>query len=472
MKREIYTTVVPGAKPAVKEHKALEVLAKKLGAKIKYLPTLPLTNDSDSIDSFFEESRFVNKDISLNSSLHVRVSMKKRPHVKIPTKRAIKNLKITASVIVPGTSQVIMPQARMGKHPRIVFSPGAITEPNYKDTDTGSEGAMDHFLGAMLFEYNDKKEFYPYNLQFLEDGSLIHLGIHYYPNGRTRKLTSEEITRVDGDDHMDERDPVVEKALMALNKQVKADIKVSHDTFNGTSINHHEAQNLITQAQNAEEGIHRLEHEMGITVKKLEENEAQFKKVVVIAANHNDFLVRFLQSGKYITDKSNWLPSHITAVASFLKVDPIKFFLAHYSTFLVQLKKYMEAVRTDQEASIVFKTKAMLQKTEFLKRGQKFMFGGFDLSPHGDTGANGAKGNPFKMSEFFGFCVSGHNHLVWIFNRSGGGGTTSILDPDYVKGKPSSWGQGCVLVYAPKGYDLGSIQAIHIFDGKYKLKDK
>ena len=98
------------------------------------------------------------------------------------------------------------------------------------------------------------------------------------------------------------------------------------------------------------------------------------------------------------------------------------------------------------------------------------MFGGIDFGFHGDHGPNGSKGSPVKAEEYLGYCVTGHSHTPGIKGRSGNGGTTSITNPGFVKGKPGSWGQGCILGYAPKGYDLGSIQLINIVRGEWKVK--
>lgn len=468
VKRVLIGSPQPNAKPHIPINKTVEVLAKELDAEIKYLPPLPLkTKDGDELDSYFDESKIIKGDWTVNSRLIVRATMRARPASRIPQWRAVKNLKPTASVIVPGLRQEIEQLPRMGTHLRLVVSPGALTIPTYKDSDTGSAGAMEHFYGVVLVEYTEN-DFRVYNIQFFEDNSAYHLGVQYFPNGKKRKLTKDELRRVDGDDHMDERDPLCERALDDIHKIVPASVKVSHDTFNGSSINHHEMDNLITQAQKSRNGTDDLERELEITVKKLEDEEKKFDKVIVVGANHNDFLARFNQSGRWLTDRKNFLPGIITSVAQFFGVNPIKFALTHYKYFLGELENYMKAVKENRLANFKLSSQPALVKTEILDQGQSYQFGGIELGDHGDKGANGAKGNPKKAEQHLGFCVVGHNHIPWLKGRSGGGGTTSIMDPDYVKGKGSSWGQGCVFVACPKGYDLGCLQLVHIVNGKWK----
>lgn len=477
-KRVIITTVTPGriynSKGKAKEQvnkvaeKTLDAIAKELGAERIYLKTAPLYKGNDELDSYFDNRRVVDDDLELNQNCIIRGTLSFKPHVKVSEWLAVKNLQPSASVIIPGNKQKIKQLPRVGYIPRFVIQPGSITYPNYKDQDTGKFGLQDHTFGAIIIEYN-RKEFFCYNIQLLHDYSAVHLGIHYLPNGKKRKLSPSEIMEIDGDKHYIELCKKTDTAIHEIRSIVKPHGLVIHDGLDGKSISHHDKDKFITQAQKASKGEHLLEREAEITYEGYKREEATVDKVISVACNHADFVSRYNESGDYIADKANWQVGGASAHVQFHDVHPTKFLICHYRKWKIFFEEYCDAIKNNRKQKHYIDTQSALPKTTWLDREDRFIFGGYDLSPHGDVGANGSRGIPKNSYKYYGLCVVGHDHEAWIDGKVMGVGTCSRLDLDYAKGKPSSWNNACGFIYAPKGYALGVPQLFVIRGGRWRL---
>jgi hypothetical protein len=307
-----------------------------------------------------------------------------------------------------------------------------------------------------------------YNLQFFDDGSFVLLGTLYRPDHSPRKLTKEEIVRVDGDDHLSEQCPRTARALKSLQGRIPASMKVSHDTWNGESMNHHEYGKYITQAIKAAQGRDKIDLEIEISNLRLKEIAKDFDKILVVGSNHNDFFNRYNERGDYLTQGHNWLPGHYASIAQYHGVDPTEFALNHYEAFRNHMNAFFLAIKDGKKQKFTITTDPKNPKIHMLNKGASYRFGNHELGFHGDQGANGSKGTPVQMFLIFGSIITAHTHSPRLYNSAGVVGTSTPLELDYTRGKPTSWANACFFVYKPKEFKGESkIQMVNIVNGVY-----
>lgn len=472
-KRILITTVVPNAKPNIEAHNTLENIAKHFDAEIRYLKTAPLHKDKDNLDTFFDEKRVITTDLTLNQTLFIRASLKIKPHILLDPKKVVSGKKTSANIIHSCTQQYIQSLPRLGYFKRLAYGTGAITLPMYKDQDTGVvQGALSHFYGAMLVEYNSNDHFV-HNIQFHDDFTSSFWGIHFKTDGTKRKLKPHEIMAINGDTHVGEGDEserkIINNCLLDIQKTITAETLVLHDLFDGKSVSHHDEDKKITMAKKIRDGKHLLDAELRGVKNYLLEQDKYYKKQLVLDANHNDFLSRWNERLGFTKDLHNFEIGLDSSKAQMNEINPLQYLIAHHDAYEQFSKEFFKAIKGNKEVSITIKTNPFVKNIEFLEKGAQRSFGNIHFGSHGEDGANGSKGNPHGAEFYLGFNVSGHTHSPFIKNRCMNVGTTSVLNPDYARNKPTSWHQGRGLLYCPDGYDLACMQLVIIDKGNWRL---
>lgn len=467
----IFTCAVPGQEAFNPFIKALMAFAKKKNARLMIFPIQSIDKNS-MLDKNLPSSYLVHdEELLINKNLHIW-NFGVKAETANPLSGLDKFTRTSSSIIVPSPKQMHKLIPNMSYLPRALIATGAVTLPQYHKNKSGANASKDHVCGAYYVEI-DGEMFFPRNLMALSDGSFIDLGVQYMPNGRSRKLERKEIARVDGDDHAAQADMDLVSTLDEIQQTIPAGIKVSHDLWDQVFNNHHEQHNHILRAQRAMSGESSFERERQITQKFLRDRGKIFDEVVVVPSNHNDALNRYLAAGGYLTDYQNWRDGHHLATAQFSGVDPVKFATLYYEQFNELCNQYFDAVaKGKKNAAIKLSIKPAISNIRFLKSGESFMFGGYELGYHGSDGPNGTRGTPAAMSLVHGPSVTGHTHSPYLFGRNVVVGTgtylpSSPLSPGYAKGKPSSWLNAFAFVYAPRGHKEGSAQLISVINGRY-----
>jgi hypothetical protein len=323
-----------------------------------------------------------------------------------------------------------------------MMTTGAVTVPNYVTSMYMSERTAyiadkHHVMGAIYVNIFDDVSYGYTQIQMLNDeGSFVHFGKRYYPNGKVSVEAPEVL--VCGDWHSGETDPVVRKCTEEMIDEFNPNKVALHDTFNGKSINHHEEHNMIVKAQHFMHGIPSLEQEFVGLRDDLDWFSKQVDEVVVIKSNHDEFLTKdYLKYAKYAHDPQNHYFSLDLAKAMMEGKDPVKF-----ATEKVGLKA---------------------KNIRWLKRDEDFKVAGIQLGAHGDIGPSGTRGNIKNMRKSYGLSVTGHSHSPGIHHGAFAVGTSSFLKLGYNQGA-SNWLQTHCLVYSD-----GSRQLINIIDGVWKI---
>jgi hypothetical protein len=265
--------------------------------------------------------------------------------------------------------------------------------------------------------------------------SFIDLGKQYTANNQVIPVAPEAF--ILGDWHAKETDPIARATWEDVVKTLKPHTLVLHDAFSGVSINHHEQHQHILRAQRAKNNELNLQSELETLANDLNELSKIIDKIVIVKSNHDEFLSRYLQDGKYTTDPHNHRLSLELAMQMLDGNDPLKYGVEKYG-----LKS---------------------KNVRWLMRDEDFKIADIQLGAHGDLGANGAKGSLQAMEAAYGKSVSGHAHSPEILRNAYQVGTSSYLKLSYNRG-PSSWMHSSCLVYPN-----GSRQLINAINGKWKL---
>jgi len=181
--------------------------------------------------------------------------------------------------------------------------------------------------------------------------------------------------------------------------------------------------------------------ELNILAKDIKDLAGLTDEVVVVKSNHDQFLERYLQEGKYVNDPQNHRLSLTLALQFLDRNDPLKFAINN----------------------ICLKNDIVTTKVKWLAIDDDYRVEGIQCGAHGHLGANGAKGSIEAMESAYGNSVSGHSHTPQILRGAWCVGTSSLLKLEYNRGA-SSWLHSSCLIYPG-----GSRQLINCIDGRWKL---
>jgi hypothetical protein len=326
------------------------------------------------------------------------------------------------------------------KLPHMLMTTGAVTRSNYSTDIYMSERTAyiaenDHVMGGLIIEIEDDKIYHFRQVQADIDGAFIDLGIQYNADESVENIAPEAF--VLGDWHSGETDPVAKQAWVEVVQQLGVKKVILHDTFNGLSINHHEDHMGILKAQRAHMNQLDLGSELKVLAQDLDDWALLVDSVVIVKSNHDIFLERYLQDGKYVKDPHNHKLSLHLSLAMLDGKDPLQ-----YGVEMQGLKNP--------------------DKIVWLKMDDDYKIAHIQLGAHGHKGSNGSRGSLKAMEAAYGQSVSGHAHTPEILRQSWQTGTSSYLKLSYNSGA-SSWLHSSCLVYSN-----GSRQLINVMNGKWK----
>jgi hypothetical protein len=159
--------------------------------------------------------------------------------------------------------------------------------------------------------------------------------------------------------------------------------------------------------------------------------------LVVVKSNHDDFLMRYLNEGRYVKDPNN-----------------------HYYS-LDLAKKLLEGKDPLEYASQKVEKLKNSDRVLWLQREEEYKIGNVECGAHGD----GWGVTMPSLEKALGNCVVGHTHTAGIFRGVFRVGTSTKLNQDYNVGGLSTWTHTHCLVYAN-----GQRQLINVINGEWRLK--
>jgi hypothetical protein len=331
-------------------------------------------------------------------------------------------------------------------YPAIATTTGAITVKHYSTTKLGYTAAFNHSMSAVVIEFDDAGDYFVRHLNF--DGrGFFDLDRYYYKNGST--ALKEQIEAViTGDEHATFADPGVREATYgkkSITSVLKPKYVVRHDVLDFFSASHHNRHNVFMKyAKHHSGGMGSVYKEIMLTVNYIKETTPKNCMNVLIASNHNEHLLRWLNE----CDPKN---------------DPENALLYHELMYKMLLETTMgETSVRHPEPFELFAKDILGSSTKFLSRNEAFTIGEVVVSNHGDRGVSGSRGSSKQFSTIPVKTVTGHSHSPVIDKGNYTVGTSSRFDLSYVSGL-SSWHHAHCLIYPN-----GKRQMIFIVNGKWR----
>jgi len=332
---------------------------------------------------------------------------------------------INSCVFGAPKSQMEMIAVVEGNKPKMMLTTGAVTLMNYTDSKSGKKGEFHHTYGFAIVEIKDKETFYVRQVTADDKtGSFTDL-CHRVENGEVTKVNSMAAA-VLGDIHYGNHDPLVMDATHKLLNKITPDNVILHDVFDGSSINHHEMNDPFAQYAKEIHNTNSLQKEIDEMMSglKLFEN---YKKVVIVRSNHDDFLDRWLKNQdwkKQPTPKNHKLYMKYSAML-----------LEQYEKDPHRIKGVVPEIINNSFPNFIT-----------LRRNESYRVKNWELGQHGDQGTNGSRGSLNQFRTLNTKIVVGHYHSPGRKDGALAVGTSTKLRMGYNSG-PSSWAQAHVLIH-------------------------
>jgi hypothetical protein len=335
------------------------------------------------------------------------------------------------------------------RHPAILHTTGAISNPEYTNTKVGEKALFNHSYSAVVVEIDSDNDFHVRTLNSDESGEFYDLGYKYSTSGVVTFESPEAL--VTGDEHGVMADPIVEQVTYtnhdSIVRMLKPKYVVRHDVLDCSSINHHTRKDNIKNIGRSIFGTNKIEDELAGTVDYLLRTsqlpDTKFESIIV-ESNHNSHLTKWFSEIDIKTEPQNakfyhkymWkiLDSMVQTTAGFNHINPFEQFCKDVG----------------------------VPNLRFLGRDESFTIADIELGTHSDKGTNGSRGSIAQFANLPYKYVIGHSHTPGIIFGAYQVGTSSYKKLDYTSGL-SSWMHCHCLVYKN-----GKRQLINIINGKWK----
>ena len=291
--------------------------------------------------------------------------------------------------------------------PAMMWSTGSTSLNNYSDTKAGVKADFHHSLGAVIVE-KDTKGCHIRGVVGDKTGGFYDLNRYYSPGTKTKKgitpgkmgKPERALALVTGDEHAIFMSAEVKKATYtganSLAKLVRPLHHVRHDVLDSYAISHHHRNNTVTRFVKWKTGMDSIEDELQKTVDFINDTTLGDATNVIVASNHHDHLMRWLNEADPKQEPWNAILYHelMAKVLRSAKMTPAGATAIDPFTFWAEDK--------------------MEHPTVWLRRNESYPIGGVEVSLHGDQGPNGSRGNIKGFSRMGIRTVVGHSHTPGI----------------------------------------------------------
>ena len=442
------------ARPHKKFLSGLENIANEIDAELMILPIAGRCARENILHEDIANSEYVkhNSLYRLNKNIQVR-DIVVPPQNKDPAtgKRELVG-KYGSSIIFPHAKQryQAVPIFNSGL-PRYLYTPGAVTLPNYDTSNhRGDTAEREHVFGALVVDIEDDVFYHIRNIRALKNGKFIDLGIEF--NGDKRPTNVDADSIILGDYHWGNHDEKTIAANYEMIEHFHPSKIFVHDFFDGYSINHHERESKMLRAREFAKGRLSLEDELRSGAMELSRFGKEFPRseIYIISSNHNAFLPQYINSGDWLT-KDIWN----SEIGSYL--------------FNKSLELDLPENQIDDAAQLLMAGYSrfgdMPSNVKFLNLADSVKRYGFQLASHGDKGSSGARAGAAKARAVTsgGKSITGHTHAMEIYGNTYIVGTSSKLDQKYTAGYGNATIGGNAVLYKN-----GTTQMLPIINGKWK----
>lgn len=330
---------------------------------------------------------------------------------------------------------VATPQQKL---PKILYTTGAITAPVYSDTLSGDMARFHHGVGAVRVSVRGER----FHLRELTwDGDrFIDLDREYREAGVFDAPRPDILGVADVHVNLERLDRPSHDVFERILSELRPRRLAIHDWHDGRKVNPHESANALLRAARAG---YKVEDELRELVTWFERYVAQadLDEIVVPRSNHDVFLDRWVQSGRFAAEDAE---------------------LFHYLSWrMIRQKRETGRFPMALELALRDYLRADLP-VRFLNADEPYLLHDVDWGAHGHLGPNGARGAPGNMAQMGVKFVCFHVHGPVIWQGGYWGGVFQLQGHDYAQG-PSNW-----LVTHVLGHANGKRQMIHCIDGHYR----
>lgn len=357
-------------------------------------------------------------------------------------------------------------------HPVANISSGILSYPNYPASinhnlngrTAGSTRAEDtHFFGFTLIEKVDNRIFIPTQVEYDMIDKSFSAYFVKYKNG---KMSIDIPTDYAGGDiHENERSRQLTGHFMSIGKKLKIENFYAHDVFNCASVSHWGYKNKMERIYNNLTGQSSLAEELKTFASFMEALSECFKKVNVVASNHDDMLIRQFNDGQIFKDHHghNSFLAYLLSPYAILdyhekESNPIDFLGDQIEGIDKKFLREMFPFLMDDSPILAKAMKLFgashVKNINWYKIDDSDTSNGYEMLEHGNVASNGARGNMKSFLKDFYAIIFGHTHQAMRKNRHIGLGHNIDMRkghrPLYPIAGTSSWTVADAVVYKNK----------------------
>jgi hypothetical protein len=314
----------------------------------------------------------------------------------------------------------------------LISTTGGLTSPTYSASKAGCRAVFNHKVSAVVIEEDSKIENFHYRvLSFDDSGFIYDLDRRY--SASIVEHSPSIAALVTGDEHVAFISPEVVKATYtaenSLVNVLRPEIIARHDVLDFYSKNYHSEKNVFSNYAKHHAFMDDVEKEFKLTMDFIADTTPHFSKSVIVASNHSDHAVKWLNEADPKRDPRNALFYH--------------------SLMCIVLKDCKMS-----KAGAEFKNPFVLwaqnnydcTNITFLSSFDSYKVKGIELAIHSHLGNNGSRGSANQMAMLGAKTIVGHGHSPKIVGSCYMTGTSTYLRLEY-NGGPSSWANCHVAEY-------------------------
>jgi hypothetical protein len=342
--------------------------------------------------------------------------------------------------------QMVSIPSMPGENTKFNYTTGAITVRNYIQRKSGLKAEFHHVYGGLLVEVDSEGNWWCRQLSADSDGTIYDLDLRVSGGKVEQGEFVDSI--VWGDVHVAIGDPDVFDACWrgknSILDRYRPRHQFLHDVLDFHSRSHHEIRHPMKMFQRFCESTDDVREEIRGVARFLKVAERDWCDTIVVNANHDRHLGRWLNDQDARFDYTNvefWADMWVRCTAIIRTGRQPNF-----------LHTALEAVGYDGEAVILEQDESYIVCPD--------ESGGIECGIHGDSGPDGSRGSPSAFARMGRKMVTAHTHRAGIHDGVYTVGTCSTLRPAYLSG-PSSWSHTMCFIY-----ENGKRQLITLWNGR------
>ena len=315
---------------------------------------------------------------------------------------------------------------------KLNFTTGTITQRNYIQKRAGILAEQKHSYGAALVEVDHDGNWFVRQLTVAEDDSIMDVG----PSGsggirvQAGIVTEQRVVAAVnwGDAHVAEMDAWVRRLCWGSGGMLdttRPRFQFMNDVFSMRSRGHHEERDFHRTYSKMVAGEGGVQDELSMTASFMTEAARDFCETIVVPANHDRHLDRWLNEADFRKDPRN------------------------AKTFVRLQYQVLDAMdRGERDFNVLewaLRDAGCPAKARFLTLDESFLVHGVENGLHGDLGPNGSRGSTRALTKMGRPINKGHDHTAAIRDHVFSAGACSLNFP-YMKG-PNSHSVSHIVTY-------------------------